>query len=177
MLLQRLDRLPIKLIGRRLLSGQVAIKFCADCGLALRLLEKTKQIVLSWILNKTRNKLTYCGGICNGPLQFFFSRATFSCLNLCPWRAPMLQCELHQFLAHRRQSLHDFALETGLNYNTLYRLYHQTATRVDLETIAIICRHLGCGVGDLFTVLDQKEKPKLPASARLKRGRHGGIEQ
>lgn len=87
----------------------------------------------------------------------------------------MLQCQLHKFLAERGQSLHDFSLEVGIHYNKLHKLYYQRAIRVDLELISTLCRHLQCGVGDLFIVLPKGTKPKLPPEARLKRGRSGGL--
>jgi putative transcriptional regulator len=44
----------------------------------------------------------------------------------------------------------DLARETGLNRNTITRLYHETATRVDLDTIETLCEFFDCGVGELF---------------------------
>ena len=47
-------------------------------------------------------------------------------------------------------NISDVARLSGLNRSTISLLYHETATRVDLETIDRLCQLFECEVGDLF---------------------------
>jgi putative transcriptional regulator len=40
--------------------------------------------------------------------------------------------------------------KSGVNKNTLYAIYNNTCTRVDLSVINRICNALGCQPGDLM---------------------------
>lgn len=66
----------------------------------------------------------------------------------------MVKCHLSRILGERKLKVAEVARDTGINRNTLHRLYNETATRVDLEVIEQICRHLQIEVGDLFEVVD-----------------------
>ena len=55
----------------------------------------------------------------------------------------------------KKLKLVDVARDTGINRGTITRLYHETATRVDLDVIEALCRYLECGVGDLFELVDE----------------------
>ncbi|WP_285165188.1 helix-turn-helix domain-containing protein [Shewanella goraebulensis] len=46
------------------------------------------------------------------------------------------------------------ARETGINKNTLHRLYNETATRVELDMIETLCRYLNVDVGELLEIQD-----------------------
>jgi|TARA_Y100001001_G_scaffold145948_1_gene153039 putative transcriptional regulator len=54
----------------------------------------------------------------------------------------------------KKLKLIDVARDTGINRGTITRLYHETATRVDLEVIETLCRYLDCEVGELFELKD-----------------------
>ncbi|WP_409421688.1 helix-turn-helix transcriptional regulator [Pseudaeromonas sp. ZJS20] len=69
----------------------------------------------------------------------------------------MVKCHLSRILGERKLKVAEVARDTGINRNTLHRLYNETATRVDLEVIEQICRHLQIEVGDLFEVVDSDE--------------------
>ena len=45
----------------------------------------------------------------------------------------------------------DVARETGLNRNTVTLLYKETATRVDLDAVDLLCELFECEVGELFS--------------------------
>lgn len=66
----------------------------------------------------------------------------------------MVKCHLSRILGERKLKVAEVARDTGINRNTLHRLYNETATRVDLEVVEQICRHLQIEVGDLFEVVD-----------------------
>jgi len=59
-------------------------------------------------------------------------------------------------MGEKKLKIVDVARETGVNRGTVTRLYHETASRVELETIEALCRYLGCDVGDLFEFVDEQ---------------------
>lgn len=66
----------------------------------------------------------------------------------------MIKCHLSKILGVRKQKIAEVARETGINRNTLHRLYNETATRVELEVIEQLCRYLDIQVGELFELID-----------------------
>ncbi len=66
----------------------------------------------------------------------------------------MLKCHLSRILGERKIKVAEVARDTGINRNTLHRLYNETATRVELEVIEQLCRYLQIGVGELFEMID-----------------------
>ena len=69
----------------------------------------------------------------------------------------MIKCHLSRILGERKLKVAEVARDTGINRNTLHRLYNETATRVDLEVIEQICRYLQIEVGDLFEVVSSDQ--------------------
>ena len=69
----------------------------------------------------------------------------------------MVKCHLSRILGERKLKVAEIARDTGINRNTLHRLYNETATRVDLEVIEQICRYLQIEVGDLFEVVNSDQ--------------------
>ncbi|MCC4266140.1 MULTISPECIES: helix-turn-helix domain-containing protein [Oceanimonas] len=67
----------------------------------------------------------------------------------------MIKCHLSRILGERKQKIAEVSRETGINRNTLHRLYNETATRVELDVIEQLCRYLEIEVGELFEL----EKP------------------
>ncbi|GHD40761.1 hypothetical protein GCM10008110_02000 [Marinobacter persicus] len=57
-------------------------------------------------------------------------------------------------MGEKKLKIVDVARETGVNRGTITRLYHETASRVELETIDALCRYLDCEVGELFEFMD-----------------------
>ena len=66
----------------------------------------------------------------------------------------MVKCHLSKILGERKQKISEVSRETGINKNTLHRLYNESATRVELEVIDQLCQYLNIQVGDLFEVVD-----------------------
>ncbi|WOD11549.1 helix-turn-helix transcriptional regulator [Pseudomonas sp. NyZ704] len=62
----------------------------------------------------------------------------------------MIKCHLSTLMGAKKLKLIDVARDTGINRGTITRLYHETATRVDLEVIEALCLYLDCKVGELF---------------------------
>ncbi|GLR62575.1 helix-turn-helix domain-containing protein [Marinospirillum insulare] len=64
----------------------------------------------------------------------------------------MLKCRLSIILGEKKINVAELSRETGVNKNTLHRLYNETATRVELDAIAKICTYLDIEVGELFVL-------------------------
>lgn len=59
----------------------------------------------------------------------------------------------------KKLKITDVVRDTGINRSTLTRLYHETTTRIDYETLEILCKYLECEVGDFLQLAeDQTEK-------------------
>ena len=68
----------------------------------------------------------------------------------------MIRCNLSRILGEKRLKVAEVARETGINKNTIHRLYNETVTRIDIEVIEILCRYLGVEIGELFELVDEK---------------------
>ena len=68
----------------------------------------------------------------------------------------MIRCYLSRMMGDRKMNVADVARETGLNRNTVTLLYKETATRVDLEAVEILCRYFNCEIGELFELVDEE---------------------
>lgn len=66
----------------------------------------------------------------------------------------MIRCRLSVVLGEKKLKVAEVARETGVNKNTIHRLYNETATRIDLEAIEKLCRYLDVEVGDMFVLED-----------------------
>jgi len=68
----------------------------------------------------------------------------------------MIKCHLSKLMGEKKLKIVDVARDTGVNRGTVTRLYHESASRVELETIDALCRYLGCEVGDLFEFKEER---------------------
>ena len=66
----------------------------------------------------------------------------------------MIKCNLSALLGAKRLKIADVVRDTGINRSTINRIYHETTTRIDYETLETLCIYLGCSVGDLLEVTD-----------------------
>ena len=62
----------------------------------------------------------------------------------------MIRGELSTILGMKKLKVADVARDTGINKNTLHRLYNETATRVELDVDDKLCEYLNVEVGDLL---------------------------
>lgn len=67
-----------------------------------------------------------------------------------------MECRLSTILGEKRLKIADVARDTEINRGTLTRLYHDTATRVELEVIEQLCAYLNVGIDELFILESQK---------------------
>ena len=66
----------------------------------------------------------------------------------------MIKCHLSRILGEKRLKITDVARDTDINRGTITRLYHEKAERVELDVVETLCRYLGCGIADLFELVD-----------------------
>ncbi|MBU1309805.1 MAG: helix-turn-helix transcriptional regulator [Gammaproteobacteria bacterium] len=66
----------------------------------------------------------------------------------------MIKCNLSALLGARKLKLVDVMRDTGINRSTLTRLYHETTSRIDFETLETLCRYLKCDVADFLEITD-----------------------
>jgi putative transcriptional regulator len=58
-----------------------------------------------------------------------------------------------------RMKIPELQEKSGVNKNTLYAIYNNTNTRVDLSVLNRICNALKCQPGDLFVFTPEDMKP------------------
>lgn len=68
----------------------------------------------------------------------------------------MIKCHLSKLMGEKKVKIVDVARDTGVNRGTITRLYHETASRVELDVIEALCRYLECDIGDLFELVDSE---------------------
>ncbi|MDP3348257.1 MAG: helix-turn-helix transcriptional regulator [Hydrogenophaga sp.] len=66
----------------------------------------------------------------------------------------MIKCHLSRLMGERKLKISDVARDTGLHRNTVTLLYQETATRVDLDAINVLCKYFDVDVGQLFEFFD-----------------------
>ena len=78
-----------------------------------------------------------------------------------PIKKAMIRCNLSTLMGRDKLRISDVVRETGLNRSTITALYKETATRVDLPAIDLLCRLFRCQVGELFEHLPEaaEERP------------------
>ncbi|MFB5192021.1 helix-turn-helix domain-containing protein [Alicyclobacillus fastidiosus] len=62
----------------------------------------------------------------------------------------MIRVKLSELLGKRRKKVTELAEATGIHHNTLYRLYHEDSTRVDLAVLEKLCEYFNCRIEDLL---------------------------
>ncbi len=69
----------------------------------------------------------------------------------------MIKCNLSALLGARKLKLADVMRDTGINRSTLTRLYHETTTRIDYETLETLCRYLKCDIGEFLEIAEDAD--------------------
>lgn len=69
----------------------------------------------------------------------------------------MIKCHLSTLLGQKKLKVAEVARDTGVNKNTLHRLYNETATRVDMEVIENLCLYLEISISELFSIEIEKD--------------------
>jgi putative transcriptional regulator len=56
-------------------------------------------------------------------------------------------------MGERRLKIADVSRDTGLNRGTITRLYNETASRVELNDIEVLCRYFDVDIAALFELI------------------------
>ncbi|MBG21941.1 MAG: XRE family transcriptional regulator [Idiomarinaceae bacterium] len=67
----------------------------------------------------------------------------------------MIKCSFAELLGARKLKIADVVRDTGINRSTLTRLYHETTSRIDFDTLETLCRYLECEIGELLKIVDE----------------------
>jgi len=62
----------------------------------------------------------------------------------------VIKCNLSALLGAKRLKITDVVRDTGINRSTVTRLFHETTTRIDFETLEKLCVYLGCDISELL---------------------------
>ena len=66
----------------------------------------------------------------------------------------MVRVHLSRLMGEKRVKIADVERDTGLSRTTLTRLYYEKASRLDFETLEILCKYFDVGTADLLEVTD-----------------------
>jgi len=69
----------------------------------------------------------------------------------------MIKCHLSRLMGERKLKISDVARDTGLHRNTITLLYQETATRVDLDALDVLCRYLRVNLDELLEYIDNTQ--------------------
>ncbi|WP_444941916.1 helix-turn-helix domain-containing protein [Microbulbifer sp. ZKSA004] len=64
----------------------------------------------------------------------------------------MIRCNLSRYMGEQKMNISDVARQTSLNRSTISLLYHEKATRVDLEALEKLCKIFDCSVGEMLEI-------------------------
>lgn len=70
----------------------------------------------------------------------------------------MLRLNLPVLFAQKGLRVADAERDTDISRTTLYRMYNNESSRVDLEILEKLCRYLDCEPSDLFVYTKTEEK-------------------
>ncbi len=79
----------------------------------------------------------------------------------------MIKSNLSLLMGRDKLRIADVARVTGLNRSTITKLYHETATRIEIESLHKLCALFKCQPNDLF-VYEQNKKLESDIEALLK---------
>lgn len=69
----------------------------------------------------------------------------------------MIRIHLSRLLGENKEKLADLIRSTGLARNTVSGLYHETTSRLDIDTLNAICQHYECSIGDLLEYVPEQD--------------------
>ena len=68
----------------------------------------------------------------------------------------MVRVNLSRLMGEKRVKIADVERDTGLSRTTITRLFHEKATRLDFDTLEVLCRYFEINVGDLLEVVEDQ---------------------
>ena len=70
----------------------------------------------------------------------------------------MIKCNLARILGEKKLKVAEVARDIDVHKNIIYRLYNETAVRIDLAVIEKLCRYLEISIGEFFEIIDEQEQ-------------------
>lgn len=62
----------------------------------------------------------------------------------------MIKCHLSRLMGERKIKIADLSRDTGINRGTATRLYYETAERIEIDAINVLCKYLNCSISELL---------------------------
>lgn len=81
----------------------------------------------------------------------------------------MIRIQLSKILGEKRLTQADLARMTGIRASTINDLYHEIASRINLEHLDLLCEALDCDVSDLL-IRDKKDAAFVVQELRHRTG-------
>lgn len=81
----------------------------------------------------------------------------------------MIRIQLSKILGEKRLTQADIARMTGIRAGTINDLYHEIASRINLEHLDLLCEALDCDVADLL-IRDKKDAAFVAQELRCRTG-------
>jgi len=69
----------------------------------------------------------------------------------------LIKCNLARILGEKKLKVAEVARDIDVHKNIIYRLYNETAVRIDLAVIEKICRYLEISIGEFFEIIDEQK--------------------
>ena len=63
----------------------------------------------------------------------------------------MINCNLHMLMAKKRINISELHRETGVSRTLLTLMHKNEVSRVDIESLNVLCEFFECTVSDLLT--------------------------
>ena len=69
----------------------------------------------------------------------------------------MIKCNLARLLGERKLKVAEVARELDVHKNVIYRLYNETAVRIDLSVVEKLCRYFDVSIGEFFELAEDED--------------------
>lgn len=85
--------------------------------------------------------------------------------------AAVIKARIGEVLAERGRSLYWLAKQTGLPYQTLWRIKDSKTNGIDYRVLEKICEALNCQPGEIIVWIPDRQAEVLPMPVKQKRRR------
>ena len=69
----------------------------------------------------------------------------------------MITCHLSRLLGEKRLKIGDVGRDTNINRGTFTRMFHETASSIDLAVLDTLCQNLDCEICELYERQEEEE--------------------
>lgn len=78
----------------------------------------------------------------------------------------MVRVQLKKVLDDYGKTLYWLGHQPGLKYSTVYKIYHGQTKGIEYNTLDLICRHVGCKLGELIIREEEQTSGKKGAKGK-----------